>query len=196
MNGTPEYEFNPKFGALDIETYRTVGRDGEGLQIPYAAGFTDFNGEATVFYIQEGDQPFAVIVRTIEALLCSKYSGGCFYVHNLAHFDSRLILEALGMMDGVSCAVWGRDMHNLFKIRISKKVGSKRFHVTLQDSYYHLPFKLEDLGRSFNTDVKKSSFPYAFVNKDTLFYKGDTPAYSYFNKTITQSEYDKLFTNS
>ncbi|UYZ01845.1 hypothetical protein OJ967_27890 (plasmid) [Peribacillus frigoritolerans] len=58
-----------------------------------------------MFYIQKGDEPFAVLVRTLEAMVCRKYNGGVFYVHNLARFDSRLILEALGKMTDVSCSL-------------------------------------------------------------------------------------------
>lgn len=56
-----------------------------------------------MFYICEGESDYSVLVRALQALLSPKYTGGTFYVHNLARFDSRLIFEALGMMDGVSC---------------------------------------------------------------------------------------------
>jgi len=129
-----DYEYNSKFGAFDIETFKSRGEHEDGLQIPYASGFTDYKGNVTMFYIQKGEQPFAVLVRTLEAMLNRKYNGGTFYVHNMARFDSRLILEALGRMTGVSCALWGRDMNNIFKIRISKKIGSVRCNVVLLDS--------------------------------------------------------------
>lgn len=187
QNGLKEFEYNAKFGAFDIETYSSKGPDGEGLQIPYAAGFTDFKGVPSVFYARKGEDEFLVLVRALQALFCYKYNGGTFYVHNLARFDSRLILEALGKVDGISCALWGRDMCNIFKIRLSKLVGKKRFNVVLLDSVYHLPFKLEVLGRKFDTEVKKTTFPYEFVNKDTLFYIGPRPADSYYQNSKPDS---------
>lgn len=194
-NGLREYEYDAKFGALDIETYNVIGAMGDGMQIPYAAGFTDYKGNATLFYIEKGESDYVILVRTLQALLCSKYTGGSFYVHNLARFDSRLILEALGMMSDVSCRLWGRDMTNIFKMRISKKVGSRSYNITLLDSMYQLPFKLDVLGKKFNTEVKKSVFPYGFVNKDTLFYKGETPAFKYYNGKLTETEYRQEFKN-
>lgn len=195
-DGLKEYEYNAKFGALDIETYNAEGAKGGGLQIPYAAGFTDYKGKPTMFYIQKDEPDYVVLVRTLQALLCSKYTGGSFYVHNMARFDSRLIFEALGMMSDVSCRLWGRDMSNIFKIRISRKVGGKRYNITLLDSVYQLPFKLDVLGKKFNTDVKKSTFPYEFVNKNTLFYKGQMPDFKYYNSNLTDSSYRQLFKNS
>ncbi len=195
-NGLKEYEYDAKFGALDIETYNAEGSKGYGLQIPYAAGFTDYQGNTTMFYIEEGESDYVVLVRTLQALLCSKYSGGSFYVHNMGRFDSRLIFEALGMMSDVSCRLWGRDMSNIFKIRISRKVGNKQYNITLLDSVYQLPFKLDVLGKKFNTEVKKSTFPYSFVNKNTLFYIGETPGIKYYNRNLTDTEYRELFKNS
>ena len=191
-NGLKEFEYNAKFGAFDIETYSTKGLKGEGLQIPYAAGFTDYKGVPTVFYARKEEEEFLVLVRALQGLLCSKYTGGTFYVHNLARFDSRLILEALGKMDGVRCTLWGRDMCNIFKIRISKQVGKKSLNVVLLDSVYQLPFKLEVLGRKFDTKVKKTTFPYEFVNKETLFYKGVVPAKTYYRNKVSDTEYSEL----
>lgn len=192
-NGLKDFEYNDKFGALDIETYKNQGASGDGLQIPYAAGFTDFKGVPTVFYVEEGEPDFGVLVRTLQALLVQKYNGGTFYVHNLARFDSRLILVALGMMDDVKCTVWGRDMCNIFRIRISKSVSKKRINIVLQDSLYQLPFKLDVLGKKFNTDIKKTVFPYGFVTRDTLFYNGVMPDFSFYKNHLTECDYNKTF---
>lgn len=55
-----------------------------------------------MFYTREGDGEHMVVVRMIEELLVERHNGCTFYVHNLARFDSRLILAALGVMDGVN----------------------------------------------------------------------------------------------
>lgn len=191
-NGVKDFEYNAKFGALDIETYSTKSLNGEGLQIPYAVGFTDYKGKPQVFYADKGEEDFTVLVRALQGLLTSKYNGGTFYVHNLARFDSRLILEALGKMDGLRCILWGRDMCNIFKIKISKKVGKKWYNVVLLDSLYQLPFKLEVLGRKFDTEVKKTTFPYEFVNKDTLFYKGVRPSPTYYKNKVSDTKDGEL----
>ena len=86
----------------DIETYSVRGVEGEGLQIPYAAEFKDPKGKYKQFYVQEGDSGYEVVIRMLEEMLSQRYNGTTFYIHNLARFDSRFILEALGRMDGVS----------------------------------------------------------------------------------------------
>ncbi len=184
-----EYEYNKNFGSLDIETYSDTGACGDGLQIPYAAGFKDSAGRRELFYVMEGESDYMVLVRMIEALLVPTRNGSTFYVHNLARFDSRLILEALGLMKGVSARLWGRDMNNIFKIRISKKIAKKSINVVLLDSFYMLPFKLDLLGIKFDTDVKKTSFPYTFVRRDSLFYIGPAPSLTHYADKIEMFDY-------
>ena len=83
-------------------------------------------------------------------------------------------------------------MNEIFKIRISKRVGKKSVNVVFLDSFYQLPLKLETLGIKFNTDTKKGVFPYGFVNKHNLFYKGRVPAIEFFNGKIDAEGYRDL----
>jgi hypothetical protein len=43
------------------------------------------------------------------------------------------------------------------------------------------------LCRTFDTDVKKTYFPYAFVNKHNLWYIGNKPDLKYYKDIITKS---------
>lgn len=72
-------------------------------------------------------------------------------------------------------------MRNIFKIRVSKKIGKKSINVVFLDSFYQLPFKLDTLGKKFNTEVKKTLFPYRFVNAQNLFYIGEMPGVEFFD---------------
>lgn len=83
-------------------------------------------------------------------------------------------------------------MNEIFKIRISKKIKKKSINVVFLDSFYQLPFKLDVLGKKFNTNVKKTLFPYRFVKKDNLFYKGDVPAIELFDGKIGEMDYKDL----
>lgn len=47
-------------------------------------------------------------------------------------------------------------MNEIFKIRVSKRIGKKYVNVGFLDSFYQLPLKLDTLGIKFNTDTKKS----------------------------------------
>jgi len=187
-----EFEYNSNFGAADIETYSAVGAHGNGLQIPYAAAFQDAKGNYEKFYTQPGENNFEVIVRMIESMLTRRHNGCVFYFHNLARFDSRFILEALGRMQNVKVDLSGRDMNNIFKIRISKKINNRYIHVVFLDSYYQLSFKLETLGKKFNTLVQKQVFPYRYVNKDNLFYIGKLPGIEFFDGKLTIKEHADL----
>lgn len=55
-----------------------------------------------MFYGQENDCEHSVAVRMIEELLQERHNGCTFYVHNLARFDSRLILPALSIMKNIN----------------------------------------------------------------------------------------------
>jgi DNA polymerase type B, organellar and viral len=177
---------------VDIETYSLSEEDVKGKQIAYSAGFMDYKKQVKMFYVQEGDADNMVVVRMIEELLVERHNGCTFYVHNLARFDSRLILAALGLMKEVNARLWGREMNEIFKIRISKKIGKKSVNVVFLDSFYQLPLKLDVLGIKFNTNTKKSLFPHKFVNKDNLFYKGEVPAIEFFDGKIDKKDYSDI----
>lgn len=145
-----------------------------------------------MFYAQPEEEPLMVVVRMIEELLTDRYNGCCFYVHNLARFDSRFILEGLGYMNNVKVSLLGRDMNQIFKIKISRKIGKKSINVVFLDSYYQLPFKLETLAIKFNTETKKGIFPYRFVNKYNLFYKGAVPAKKFYEGHVDNETYSNL----
>jgi len=110
---------------LDIETYASTDEVNKGLSFPYACGFRARVGECTLFYLDEGEDPINLVVRMLTELLRSSKKAATVYVHNLAGFDSRFILDALGRMPEYKVDVLGRGATRIFSIRISIKVGSR-----------------------------------------------------------------------
>lgn len=65
------------------------------------------------------------------------------------------------------------------------------------DSYCILTNSLAKLAKNLELDLKKTHFPYTFSRHNTLFYVGNTPDISHYNKyDITKEEYDLLYTNN
>lgn len=55
------------------------------------------------------------------------------------------------------------------------------------DSLLLLQSSLDKLCKTFNTNVKKTYFPYTFVNKHNLWYIGNKPDIKYYKGVITKS---------
>lgn len=159
---------NSRIGALDIETYTLKSRVGnlDGLTLPYACGFkykTDYKD----FYLEKGEIPHDVIIRMLKCLVVRKYSGCKLYVHNLSGFDSRFILDALGVMPDYNVDLMGRSMSEIFMIKISKKIpqlgrsiGEKTYRfisVTLVDSLKMQPASLKALSITYCGDDKSDT---------------------------------------
>lgn len=184
----PEMHYDNKIGSLDIETF--TDNNGYGLAIPYAAGFRKITGEEELFYLNNNEDPTDMLSRLISRLLDPKNDGWLFYAHNLAKFDSRFILAALGRMGLKPRKLLGRGINKIFFISIRKKIGDKFVTVNLTDSIYILSSSLENLAKKFDTE-NKGKFPYRFVTQDNLYYKGKMPAYKFYNK-LDKAEYEQL----
>lgn len=82
----------------------------------------------------------------------------------------------------------------LIQIDLAFHPENSKYSIVLnfRDSYQILLASLEKLGKSFNTECKKSIFPYDFVNDHsiTLDYKGKVPLMKYF-QNISKEEYNK-----
>lgn len=195
-------------GTLDIETYSLKSKNAElnGLTFPYACGYR-YNGITTMFYIERYESPVDLIVRMLKTLIIRKYAGRRFYVHNLAGFDSRFILAALGKMEWPVVKLMGRAMNEIFYIKVSSKIkqisrkdGSETFRsiaITFVDSNYIQPGKLSDLSRTYAGKDKgeevKDVFPHLFMSPKTLFYTGEMPARKYYENSLTLKEYKDRF---
>jgi hypothetical protein len=192
------YQPDWKIGTLDLETYMVDGN----LAKTYAIGFYTKNDMKT-FYINSELDSDSLIMQCINSMLKEKYNGYTFYVHNLGNYDIYFILPVLYKYSELYPDTYRiqpilRD-DDVISISIStmKQADSsnnlagsrKNITITISDSYTLLQSSLEDLCETFNPEVKKSYFPYKFVNQNTLFYVGDKPNIKYYLKA-DKSKFD------
>ena len=187
----PENKYDNNIGSLDIETY--TDNQGYGVAIPYAAGFRKITGEEELFYLENNQDPTDMICKLLNRLLQPENDGWLFYVHNLARFDSRFLLAALGRLGLKPRKLLGRAINQIFFISLRKKIGGNYVTVNLTDSIYILSASLDNLAKKFGTE-NKGVFPYTFVNANNLEYKGEMPPLKFYNK-IDHKEYQKLAIN-
>lgn len=186
---------NPFIGSFDIETYV----DSEGFGKVYASGFSvDFN-KSKMFYLDNPDYD-SVLLKSIDRMLSSQYSGYIFYVQNL-NFEGVYLIHLLRLVNNLKGFEYYKikplykDSY-LLKIEISidtilpadrkqKSIGARRqprdTKITFIDSSNLLKGKLRKLCESFGLDDQQSKgfFPYDFVKSNTLNYVGVTPEYEY-----------------
>jgi len=63
--------------------------------------------------------------------------------------------------------------------------------IRLLDSLQMIKGSLENILKSFNCKIRKGNFPYSFVNKDNLYYKGLKPEFKFYTKILTK-EYNLI----
>ena len=178
---------NHKIGTLDIETYNI-----EKVAYAYAIGFY-VQGDLQCFYIDKNKNSDNLIISCLDGMLVEKYNGYTFYVHNLRKFDIYFILHALIKVDNVypnkyqfKDNIVYRD-GDIISIKISTKINGKTYSIKLVDSLLLLQSSLDKLCKTFNTNVKKTYFPYTFVNKHNLWYIGNKPDIKYYKDVIYKS---------
>ncbi len=117
-----------RIGTFDTETYNVKSRKKglSGLTLPYSAGFK-YKDEIKMLYNKKTyESPLDVMIETLKELVVRKNAGHVFYVHNLAGFDSRFIVAALGSMPDFKVKLMGRAMNEIFCIKISRAIKQNR----------------------------------------------------------------------
>lgn len=178
---------NNKIGVLDLEVFN------EDEPKVYAGGIYTYMSEQDsplLFYIDETTKDsYNLVLEIINEMLRPKYKGLIFYWHNFGKYDFNFILPVLLDYN----AKHGKEIFKLdpiFKdnrvlqltIRKIKSNNDKTYNsVTIRDSYAILNKSLAVLGKELNVEVHKGSFPHDFATLNTLFYKGNTPDYKYYD---------------
>jgi hypothetical protein len=188
---------DPRIGTLDIETYYSD----KGYSEVYAAGFyTALDNKPNLYYIDKNNlSSNDVVLNCINDMLTSKYHNYTFYVHNLGRFDVAFILKVLTDYNTkvgeeyYKLSVICRDS-TILKLDIKTSRGKSTYKIILLDSYAMLNSSLSSLGKSYNVDVIKGTFPHSFVNDNSLFYLGTTPDISHYNG-ISKTEYNNIKSN-
>jgi hypothetical protein len=120
--------------------------------------------------------------------------GYIIYAHNLSSFDAILIIKVLYKHFKVKPFFKDNKILNLV---ISKKIKNKNgknktIKFIFRCSLVLLPASLNSLIRSMSIDTPKLVFPYDFVTKDNLEYKGLVPPHKYFEDQLNEEEYQNL----
>lgn len=180
-----DFKSNLKLGALDFETF---GENGLGNQSVYAGGW----GTEKInkyFYIEEAESSLNVVKRTIESIFeHPELDGYTFFAHNLGRFDSLFLIRAAVEMEDITIKPIWKD-NSIISLSIKHKKSKQK--IKILDSIQFIKGSLREILESFNCKVRKDYFPYRFVNKNNLFYKGPKPNISYFDNTPSEA-YDKI----
>jgi len=114
--------------------------------------------------------------------------GYTLYAHNLGRFDSVFFIKACILLDDIEITPKWKD-NKILSITIKNNTNKCKFK--LLDSIQLINGSLDKLCKSFDIVHKKGIFPHNFINKDRLFYIGDTPDLHYF-KNMKITEYNKF----
>ena len=177
-------------GSIDLETYQESIDEAK----LYAMGYYTRNN-MEIFYIDKTLNSDQVAISCLDSLLTEKFHMYTFYIHNLGKFDGIFLLRILVRLRKNYPDIW--DYNTDFKdnkilyLDISKKVGKKKYRIKIHDSLLMLNASLDELCKTFDTNIKKGIFPYNFVKRDTLFYIGVKPDYGFYNN-VKKEEYNNI----
>ena len=183
-----DFERNDNIGTIDLETFK----NDKGEAIPYAIGYKT-ERVLEKFYLNDYKNSDDMILDCINKIMVVKNHNMKVYAHNMGEFDGILILKKLidkSEDHGYKIKVFSDNEGKLMSIDIIKKLKNKQIiKISILDSYLLLPVSLDFLCKVFNTNVKKTIFPYDFISSDTIDYKGPIPDFSFF-KSINHFNYD------
>jgi hypothetical protein len=191
---------NPRFGVLDIETYKDL----DGLDKVYSIGFSTFiEKHSHTFYLTDISSILDsnyLIIHCINSMLVSKYHNHFLYAHNLGKFDLVFLYKVLKEYNlhlnkeyYIMKTIFRDDI--MIKLTISIKLSNKKYiKITFLDSLNYFNNKesnsLDALSKDFEVGIEKGYFPYTFVTKNKLNYIGETPSISHY-KSLSNLEYNE-----
>lgn len=183
-----EYLPDLSFGVMDIETYNNE-EDSEAYV--YSIGYYIHQEKVeNLFYIDKDLDSSKLVHACFDALMNSKYYKRQFYIHNLGGFDAYFIIKSLAEYNIKVLEPSNENLYvfenlnrddSFLKLTVKRVINGKMKAVVICDSYALLPSSLDNIGKNYGLENKKIDFPYEFVRKNTLFYKGVTPL-DYFKK--------------
>lgn len=130
-----------------------------------------------------------MVKRIIESIFEHKeLNGYTFFAHNLGRFDALFLIRAAVEMEGITIKpIWEDNSI----ISMTVKHNKSKIKIKILDSIQFIKGSLREILESFNCNVRKDYFPYRFVNKNNLFYKGPKPNISYYDE-IPYDAYEKI----
>jgi len=161
----------------------------------YAGGWAinDSNKTNKYYYINKDINSLDLVKNIITDLSNNKdINGYTFYAHNLGRFDSVFLIKACMLLEDIEINPKWKD-NKILSITITNKKTKCKFK--LLDSIQMINGSLDSIFKSFEINYKKGIFPHNFVNKDRLFYIGETPDLKYF-KNMPLKIYNQIKSNN
>jgi hypothetical protein len=179
---------------MDLET-----RNIDNIMHVYSASIYD-GKIIKSFYLGDFECSDTLIKEAIKYILQRKYNGYRVYIHNFSKFDAAFMLRIIASMDECIIKRCLKRDSKIIDIKLNYNLeGKRKYSIYFRDSLLLLPAKLSKLGDNFSVDVKKSIFPYNFVNNINikLDYEGEIPSFEYFDKVELEDyeNYCKKFKN-
>lgn len=153
---------------LDCETYLN-----KNIVTPYCVCFIIKN--KTISYYGEN-----CIIEALEYIFEKTEKITVIYIHNI-NFDGFLIIEALSLINK-KFSVFADNL-NIYNIIIE----NDNKQIIFRCSYKLLPMSLKKIGMILGEE--KIIYPYKFINKSNLFYKGAIPDSCFFNNIQEYNEF-------
>lgn len=167
-----EQELFANFITLDIETYLQ-----DNVHIPYLVCMFDGQNEYS-YHIKDYESLDLLFEQLFKDLVRPEYDDYNVYIHNSSRFDIIFMLKHIVKY----CEAELIYKNNKFiSVKLQKTISKdKKISINIFDSYLILLSSLSSLGKTFNVDVQKSTFPHKFVNQETLEYQGNIPGIDFF----------------
>jgi hypothetical protein len=123
-----------------------------------------------------------MLVKFIRDMMAIKYNNYTAYAHNLGGFDIAFIFTIMDKLYNIRNLL--SKVNSIISFKASYKKDKNTVCLRFADSYAILPSSKLHLGHSYQVKVKKSVFPYKFVNVNNLNYKGYLPDIKYFEESL------------
>ena len=144
------------------------------------------------FYLTDFNNSDELIREAVLYLLQRKYNGYRVYIHNFSRFDVAFMLRIMANMENCIVKRCIKRDSKVIDIKLNYNLtGKRKYSIYFRDSLLILPSNLKKLGDNFAVEIKKSIYPYKFVNNPeiSLDYVGKIPSFDNFK--INKNENDK-----
>ena len=145
--------------SYDIETFMN-----KNFFYPFCVSL-NYKNKSFSFYYNNND----IILESINFIFKENFIKEIFYIHNLK-FDGTLIINSLSKYNDykIEAMIENKEFY-LIEIYFDNK------KIEFRCSYRLLPISLFKISIGFVPDSLKLDYPYNFVKKDNLFWKGEIP---------------------
>nr|YP_009690150.1 DNA polymerase family B [Porodaedalea pini]QEG56930.1 DNA polymerase family B [Porodaedalea pini] len=180
----------PKFNitTFDIETYL---EDNVFKILAICFGRAHFQNQ---FYIADYPTLDDLLKAAFDKLFTKEFNRTHLYIHNGSKFDLIFLVKYLLSRSDITINPIYKD-GKFISLNIkygADEKGNYQYSLNIRDSMLLLLSSLSKLGKAFNVEIQKDVFPYYFPNKDNLNYKGDVPAYEFFDSSkVTLEDYNE-----